>query len=123
MVSAGSEVPNFVDAHDLAGTRGTSSCQRRPAAAVAVALLSCLLLQGCGTSETKGMSEADPVMSRASLTGGESVVPRGARTASATRDSFADRYPRDSFSDRYAALGLASQTAPEVVFAPQSSHV
>jgi hypothetical protein len=122
MVSAGSEVPSIIGACDFAGTRDTDLCRRRPAAAVALALLSCLLLQGCGTSETKGMAEAEPVMSRASLTGGETVVPRGARAVDA-RDSFADRYPRDSFSDRYSALGLASQTAPEVVFAPQSSHV
>lgn len=94
---------------------------------MALALLSCLLLQGCGTSETKGIAEAEPAMSRAALTGGETVIPREVRSGSAgssfARDSFADRFPQDSFSDRFSALGLAPQTAPEVVFAPQSSHV
>jgi hypothetical protein len=124
MVSAGSEVPIISDTCDLAGTRGTGLRRLRPVAPVALALLSCLLLQGCGTSENKGVAEAEPTtVHRASL-GGETIVARGGRTANArqqvaARDTFADRF-LDSFADRYAALGYAAQTAREVVFAPPS---
>jgi hypothetical protein len=123
MVSAGSEVPNISDTCDLAGTRGTGLRRPWPAAPVAFVLLSCLLLQGCGTSENKGMAEAEPAaVQRASL-GGETIVARGRAAKAqdrAPRDTFADRFPPDSFADRYSALGYAPQTAREVVFAPPS---
>ena len=124
MISAGSEVPNFSDACDLAGTRETSLWRCRPAASVALVLLSCLLFQGCKTSETKGTAEPESAAPRLAAGKGETVVPRGARSANANapRDTFADRFFQDSFAERYAALGIEPQTAREVVFAPQSGN-
>ena len=87
--------------------------------------MSCLLFQGCKTSEINGVADADSAKTRLTNTAGETVVPRGTRAASAgevMRDSFADRFPRDSFAERYSALGYAPQTAREVVFAPQAVH-
>ena len=125
MVSAGSEVPNISDTCGLglAGARGTGLRRLLPAAPVALVLLSCLLLQGCGTSDNKGIAEAEPATVNRAAIGGETIIPRGGRAANARqqapRDTFADRF-LDSFADRFAALGYAPQTAREVVFAPPS---
>jgi hypothetical protein len=123
MISAGSEVP-VIGTWDVAGTR-RPVWRRQSAAAAVLVLVSCLWLQGCKTSDTNGVAEADATQTRFASIAGETIVPRGTRTASAgasTRDSFADRFPRDSFADRYSALGYAPQTAREVVFAPQAVH-
>jgi hypothetical protein len=123
MVSAGSNVPNISRLCDLLGTRGTALRRCRPAASAALIVLSCLLLQGCKTSETKGAAEAEKSAStRFAGANGETIVPRAPRTAAIGRpvpkDSFADRFLPDTFADRYAAMGYAPQTAREVVFAP-----
>jgi hypothetical protein len=123
MVSAGSNVPNISRLCDLLGTRGTALWRCRPAASAALIVLSCLLLQGCKTSETKGAAEAEKSAStRFAGANGETIVPRAPRTAAIGRpvpkDSFADRFLPDTFADRYAAMGYAPQTAREVVFAP-----
>jgi len=119
MILAGSKVPNIRNTGDLAGLRTT--WRHWPAAPVAFALVACLLLQGCGTSETKGIPEADASTQRSHE--GQSVVPRGPRTAGAARDSFDDRYPRDSFADRYAAVqSYAPQPARQSASAPQLSR-
>jgi hypothetical protein len=82
----------------------------------ALVVLSCLLVQGCGNSESKTIAEAEPAKPRPASTKGDIQVPRttgttvvGRRTAA---DSFADRfYPTDSFSDRYAGvIGSAPQS-------------
>ena len=124
MVSAGSKVPNISGTCGVAGTHGTGWRRLPPAAPVVLVLLSCLLLQGCGTSENKGVAEAEPATLHRAAIGGETVIPRGSRAANArqqvaARDTFADRF-LDSFADRYSALGYAPQTAREVVFAPPS---
>jgi hypothetical protein len=124
MVLAGSVVPNISHSCDHAGTRGSVQRRRRPAAPAALALLACLFLQGCKTSETKVTAETESAAKRTVATpNGETVVPRAPSRAAvvrqpATRDSFADRF-LDSFADRFAALGYAPQTAREVVFAPE----
>jgi hypothetical protein len=122
MIAAGSDVPNINHLCDRAGTRGLGLRRRRPSASAALVLLSCLLLQGCKTSETKGTAETAAAAQRTVATSGETIVQRAARAAAAAapRDSFADRFHRDSFSERFAALGYAPQAAREVVFAPQS---
>jgi hypothetical protein len=118
MISAGSEVPNISDTCD-AGTRWTGLSRRRPAAAAALVLLSCLLLQACGISENRGVAEAEQA------TG--TIVPRTARTADAglptARDSFSDRFafsdrflPPDSFEDRYAPILGFAPPGRELVF-------
>ncbi len=124
MIAAGSDVPNINHLCDLAGTRGLGLGWRRPAASAALVLLSCLLLQGCKTSETKGTAETAAAAQRTVAPNGETVVPRGTRTAAVApaRDTFADRFHRDSFAERFSALGYAPQAAREVVFAPQSVH-
>jgi len=124
MISAGSGVPNIGYLCGLARMRRPGPWRRGPAASAALVLLSCLLLQGCKTSETKTTAEAErSAVPRAMAASGETVVPRATRTTAtarpAPRDSFADRFLPDSFADRYAALGYAPQTAGEVVFAPE----
>ncbi len=118
MISAGSGIPNISNACDVAGTRGASLSRRWMATSPALVVLSCLLVQGCGNSETKVIAEADPAKPRPASTKGDILVPRGARTAEVglptAGDSFADRYSKDSFADRYsAALGYAPQSARE----------
>ena len=117
MISAGSEIPTFRDACDLTGTHGRGWGRRWMATSPALAVLSCLLVQGCGNSESKTIAEAEPAKPRTAATKGDIQVPRttgttvvGRRTAA---DSFADRfYPTDSFSDRYAGvIGYAPQSA------------
>jgi hypothetical protein len=126
MKATGSKVPKIHDAGDLAGQRWAHVASRR-SAAVAFALLSALLLQGCGTSEPRGMPEAD-----ASQREGQTVVAR--QPARDGRHSFDDRYPGDTFADRYAALqsspapsarparqaAAAPGLSRDVVFAPPS---
>src|SRR5215470_11167826 len=124
MISAGSEVPNISDAWDLAGTRATGLSRCRLGAAAALALLSCLLLQGCGISENKGTAEAEQAGRRPVVTESETIVPRTARTADvglpAARDSFSDRFTLDSFADRYSpVMGFAAQPGRDLVFAPR----
>jgi len=126
MILAGSEVPNISDTRDLAGTRVRDLWGCRPAALPALAVLSCLLLQGCGTSETKGIADAQPAAPRAADTEGQSVVPRGTSAADTgrpvARDTFSDRFPRDSFADRYSAIAaLAPRPTREMIFGPQSA--
>jgi hypothetical protein len=108
MISAGSKVPNIRDTCDLRGTRGDGLWRSQSAAPLALALLSGLLLQGCGTSEPKGIADADPAAQRASLVEGQSVIPRGPGTeyemAASSRHVQDDRYPRDTFADRYSAV-------------------
>jgi hypothetical protein len=117
MISAGSGIPNISAACDVVGTRGASLSRRWAVASPALVVLSCLLVQGCGNSESKMIAEPDSARPRTTSTKGDSQVPRttgttvvGRRTAG---DSFADRfYPTDSFSDRYAgAMGYAPQSA------------
>jgi hypothetical protein len=113
MISSGSEIPN-ISACDFAGTRGTSFWRRSMSPALIV--LSCLLVQGCGNSQTKAVANGDPAMPRPASAKGDILVTRAVRTAEAAQptagDSFADRYPGDSFADRYlAAEGLASKSA------------
>jgi hypothetical protein len=124
MILAGSGIPNIGLLCDHVGTHGTGFWRRRPAVSAALILLSCLLLQGCKTSETKGTSEAQKAaLARATAASGETVVPRAPRTAAigqpVRKDTFADRFLPDTFADRYAALGYAPQAAREVVFAPE----
>jgi hypothetical protein len=123
MIVAGFEVPSIDDARDQAGMRGTRLRRRRQAAASALVLLSGLLLQGCGISDTKSVADADPAAQRQIVAEGQTIVPRGGRTADegapAGRASFDDRYPRDSFADRYAAAeGLVPQSTRQKTFGP-----
>jgi len=81
----------------------------------ALVVLPCLLVQGCGNSQTK-LANGDPVAPSPASAKGDILVPRGVRTSevaqAAAGDSFADRYPGDSFVDRYsAAHGFASTSA------------
>ena len=83
----------------------------------ALAVLSCLLVQGCGNSENKVIADAEPAKPRPASAKGDIQVPRTTGTVEVRRrtagDSFSDRfYPTDSFSDRYAgAIGYAPQSA------------
>jgi hypothetical protein len=105
MISAGSEIPNICDTCDFPETRGTSfwRCWMPPALVV----LLCLLVQGCGNSQTKAVAKGDPAMPRPASAKGDILVPRAVRTAEVAQptagDSFTDRYPGDSFVDRYSA--------------------
>src|SRR5262245_11348440 len=123
MVVAGSEVPKITDTRDLAGTCVARLRRHQPTAAAALVVLSGLFLQGCGLSEPKGVvAEPERAVARASLAGGETIIPRGSRTANAmgNRDSFEDRYPRDTFSDRYSAiLGYAPEPPRDIIFVPK----
>jgi hypothetical protein len=73
----------------------------------ALVVLSCLLVQGCGNSQTKAVAHGDPAMPRPASAKGDILVQRAVRTAEVAQptagDSFADRYPGDSFVDRYSA--------------------
>ena len=133
MVSAGSGVPVISHACDLAETYATSVRRCRMAAAPALVVLSCLLVQGCGNSETKVIAEADRAMPGSASAKGDTLVPPKPRTAEVTvskaRDSFADRFPKDLFADRYsAALGFAPsslsarETTAALSFAPAAAR-
>src|SRR5271165_2291710 len=115
MISAGSEIPNINDSCDFLGTRVTSVRRRWAGMSSALVVLPCLLVQGCGNSETKVVATGDPVTPRPGYAKADILFPRPARTVAVARptaaDSFADRYG-DSFADRYAAaLGFASSSA------------
>ncbi|MET0629297.1 MAG: alpha/beta hydrolase [Xanthobacteraceae bacterium] len=83
----------------------------------ALVVLSCLLVQGCGNSESKTIADAEPAKPRPAATKGDIQVPRTTGAVEVRRrtagDSFSDRfYPTDSFADRYAgAIGYAPQSA------------
>jgi hypothetical protein len=114
MISAGSEIPN-IDSCDFLAARGTSLRRRWAGMSSALVVLPCLLVQGCGNSETKVVTTGDPVTPRPGYAKADILFPRPARTVevaqSTAADSFADRYG-DSFADRYAAaLGFASSSA------------
>src|SRR5262245_35407304 len=94
MIAAGSVVPNICDRPDLAGTRA-AFLLRGPAAPAAFALLSCLLVQGCGNSDNNGFADAAATSSRPAAVGGESIAVRKPRVAEAPRDTFADRFPQE----------------------------
>ena len=86
----------------------------------ALALLPCLLLQGCGNTETKGVAKAGLVMPASASSKGDVLIPRTVRSAEAAkampRASFTDRFfaGPDSFDDRYAAA-LGPTSAREVI--------
>ncbi len=54
------------------------------AASPALVVLSCLLVQGCGNSETKVIAEADPAMPGSASAKGDTLVPPKPRTAEVT---------------------------------------
>jgi hypothetical protein len=121
MIAAGSAIPNISAACEITGTRGAGLGRRRMATSPALAVLSCLLVQGCGNSETKTIAEADPAKVRSASTKGDILIPRTTGTAASARpmagDSFLDRYfPMDSFADRYSgSLGYAVPSGREAV--------
>ena len=110
MNSAGSEVPNLNDTCGFA-TR-VSGLRRRWAGMSSVfVVLPCLLVQGCGNSETKAVVARDPATPRPAYAKADILVPLSVHTAEAARpiarDSFADRFFADSFAERYSpALGV-----------------
>jgi hypothetical protein len=120
MGSAGSEVPNFSASCDFPATRRTALSRRWAAMSSALALLPCLLLQGCGNTETKGVAKAGLVMPASASSKGDVLIPRTVRSAEAAkampRASFTDRFfaGPDSFDDRYAAA-LGPTSAREVI--------
>jgi hypothetical protein len=103
MISAGSEIPKISDACDFPGTGGTKfwRCRLSPV----LVLLPCLLVQGCGNSQTKTVANNDPATPRSTSAKGDILVPRAAAAVPqpTARDSFSDRYAGDSFVDRYSA--------------------
>jgi hypothetical protein len=117
MISAGSTIPNIGGTCDFPGTRGTNVWRRWATTSSAPVLLACLLLQGCGNSDTKAVAKLDPAKPRAASSKGDSLLPRTIRTAEAAqptpRDSFVDRYFSDSFADRYSSAQA---------FAPRSTR-
>ena len=114
MISAGSEIPKIGDACDCPGTGGTRFWRRW--LSPALVLLPCLLVQGCGNSQTKTVANSDPASPRSASAKGDILVPRAAAGGSqpSARDSFSDRYAGDSFADRYSAAHS---------FAPASTRV
>jgi hypothetical protein len=113
MIAAGSAIPIIGESCRPAGTR---AMWRRPmAASPALVVVSCLLLQGCGNSETKMIAEAERAMPAPAPSRGDSLVPKKppaeVRVPKAA-DSFADRFPTDSFSDRYSAALAFAPSAP-----------
>jgi hypothetical protein len=123
MIAAGSGVPNICDRSDRAGTRAAALLLRGPAAPVAFVLLSCLLVQGCGLSEDKGLAEAAATSSRPAAIGGETVVartPRVADASSAPRDTFADRFPQEPF--RFARDSFAERFSPVMAYATEPAR-
>jgi hypothetical protein len=125
MISAGSAIPNIGATCDFPGTRGTSVWRRSATLSSAPVVLACLLLQGCGNSDTKTVANRDP-MPRSASTKGDSLVPRTSRTAEAAppaaRDSFVDRYFSDSFADRYFAHSFADRYSAAPSYAPRSAR-
>jgi hypothetical protein len=106
MISAGSAIPKISSTCKFPGTRGRGLRRRWRAMPSALIVVPCLLVQGCGNSDTRVVAKADPArgdpaMSRSTSAKGDILVPRPAPA----RDSFADRYFADSFAERYSGNG------------------
>jgi hypothetical protein len=111
MISAGSEVPNLNDTCGFPATRVSALRRRWAGMSSAFVVLPCLLVQGCGNSETKAVATRDPVTPRPAYAKADILVPLSVHTAEAARpvarDSFADRFFADSFEERYSpAVGV-----------------
>jgi hypothetical protein len=123
MISAGSEIPKIGDACDCPGTGGTRFWRRW--LSPALVLLPCLLVQGCGNSQTKTVANSDPASPRSASAKGDILVPRAAAGGSqpSARDSFSDRYAGDSFADRYSAAHSFAPASTRVTAADRTGAI
>src|SRR3974390_556874 len=98
MISAGPEIPN-ISTCDFRATRATSLRRRWAGVSSAFVVLPCLLVQGCGNSETKAVARGDPATPRTAYAKADILVPLSVRAAETVRptagDTFADRFFAD----------------------------
>ena len=107
MISAGSNIPSITERGGIWPRRGANLRRWQAAMPSALVVLPCLLVGGCGSSDTKAVATAEPAPPRPAYAKADILVPFPPRTIATARptaiDSFADRYFADSFDDRYSA--------------------
>jgi len=107
MISAGSNIPSITESGGIWPRRGANLRRWQAAMPSALVVLPCLLVGGCGSSDTKAVATAEPAPPRPAYAKADILVPFPPRTIATARptaiDSFADRYFADSFDDRYSA--------------------
>jgi hypothetical protein len=124
MIAARSAIRNFGGRCGFSATRGTGPRRRAAESSAAVVLL-CLLVQGCGNSETKDVTKAEPGTQRLAYAKADIVLPSSSRSAHVVQpvaaDSFAERFAAISFAERFAAIGNTAATTPAPQMAAATS--